>query len=304
MSTSVKRFAFCQCYLKKNIFIHSLGLHLAYDNDEQFQDQYQEVIPPKEFTETLEKVKTEIQRRRQFRNNVIQRMDLVKNSYIPIHPEVYKLQSNFIDSSSQYEKIGPEVFKVPVFTSNFAEKFMAELKHFKNSNITHAQPNSMNHHGILLDEIGFNEFFDTFRASYLQPLARQLLNDQDIELDSQKVFIVKYAMNEDLELAPHFDNAEITLNVALSQEDDYVGGELVFTPSKGPMFGYEHEYCQGILHRGSHIHEALPITSGERWNLIIWARSSKVRNDKCPMCASKPKLNEAPLGTYGDGFIL
>ena len=42
----------------------------------------------------------------------------------------------------------------------------------------------------------------------------------------EKAFIVKYALDEDTELADHFDNAEITLNVALSQ--DYEGGELVF----------------------------------------------------------------------------
>ena len=50
-------------------------------------------------------------------------------------------------------------------------------------------------------------------------------------MDSHKAFIVKYALEEDTELAEHFDNAEVTLNVAISQ--DYEGGELVFKNSNG-----------------------------------------------------------------------
>ena len=50
-------------------------------------------------------------------------------------------------------------------------------------------------------------------------------------MDSHKAFIVKYALDEDTELAEHFDNAEVTLNVAISQ--DYEGGELVFKNSSG-----------------------------------------------------------------------
>ena len=118
-----------------------------------------------------------------------------------------------------------------------------------------------------------------------------------------KAFIVKYALGEDTELANHFDNAEITLNVAISQ--DYEGGELVFNNYTGSItsrIGYEHKYCHGVLHRGSHNHQALPITSGERWNLIIWARSSEIRANYCPMCDSYPKVYPASPGTYGDGF--
>ena len=50
-------------------------------------------------------------------------------------------------------------------------------------------------------------------------------------MDSHKAFIVKYALGEDTELAEHFDNAEVTLNVAISQ--DYEGGELIFKNSTG-----------------------------------------------------------------------
>ena len=109
------------------------------------------------------------------------------------------------------------MYAVSVFKSEFLKKFLQELEHFKSSGIKHEQPNSMNRHGIILDEIGFQPFFDCLRTEFVQPLARKLFNDPDMVLDSHKAFIVKYSMNEDLDLAPHFDNCEITLNVALSE---------------------------------------------------------------------------------------
>ncbi|TFJ95321.1 thioesterase [Platysternon megacephalum] len=62
----------------------------------------------------------------------------------------------------------------------------------------------------------------------------------------------------------------------------------------------EHVVSQGLLHRGGQIHGALPVASGERWNLIVWMRSSAVRNQLCPMCNKKPELVDA-VG-FGDGF--
>lgn len=64
----------------------------------------------------------------------------------------------------------------------------------------------------------------------------------------------------------------------------------------------EHTIGHGILHRGQQVHGALPITSGERWNLIIWMRASSIRNKQCPMCNKEPQLVET-VGE-GDGFTM
>ena len=51
----------------------------------------------------------------------------------------------------------------------------------------------------------------------------------------------------------------------------------------------EHKPTYRPLHRRQHIHGALPIQSGERINLIIiWMRSSAVRNKLCLMCNRVP----------------
>ena len=66
----------------------------------------------------------------------------------------------------------------------------------------------------------------------------------------------------------------------------------------------EHEVGYGVFHRGQHMHGAMPIhgIDAERHNLIIWMRSSSIRNELCPMCDSKPTLIEQVYG--GDGFTL
>ena len=53
----------------------------------------------------------------------------------------------------------------------------------------------------------------------------------------------------------------------------------------------------GVLHLGSHVHGAMPIEQGNRYNLIMWMRSSDIRNKRCPMCNLVPTLRE----TEGDG---
>ena len=65
----------------------------------------------------------------------------------------------------------------------------------------------------------------------------------------------------------------------------------------------EHTPTLGILHRGQHLHGSEPITSGERYNLIIWMRSSAIRNQLCPMCWQKPGcLLPVDSDSYGDGM--
>lgn len=62
----------------------------------------------------------------------------------------------------------------------------------------------------------------------------------------------------------------------------------------------EHRVAEALLHRGQHMHGALPISSGCRWNLVVWMRASRQRNRLCPMCNRAPRLQ--PSDGYGDGF--
>jgi hypothetical protein len=195
---SIKTFGYCQCFLSQNIFLRHLGLHVKYDNDQQFKEDYfKEVIGKSDFEQSLDLVKAEIHRRQNLRLNSIKRLETVQDKYKPLHPEVYKfddlgqhvIERDIINQPDH--KVGQDVFKIPVFKEDFCVKFLEEIRNFKTSGIDHEQPNSMNRHGVILDEIGFKEFFDEFRIQFIQPWARQVFNDPELILDSHKAFIVK-----------------------------------------------------------------------------------------------------------------
>ena len=81
---------------------------------------------------------------------------------------------------------------------------------------------------LLLSEMGFDEgFVKPLRRDYLMPLSRLLYPEWVGKgLDSHRAFVVKYAMEDDVELSYHFDNAEVTLNVCLGER--FTGGDLYF----------------------------------------------------------------------------
>merc|ERR1711874_337958 len=151
---------------------------------------------------------------------------------------------------------------------------------------------------------GLDPLIDIIRTDYIQPVASLLFPDYvGTGLDSHKVFTVEYSadVGADIQLATHFDNCEVTLNVCLSS-DEHEGGELCF--GEGPhSLPVQHRVGRGVLHLGKEVHSAMPMESGARSNLIMWMRASSVRNMWCPMCGEKPSLEMVEHGR-GDGFTM
>lgn len=81
---------------------------------------------------------------------------------------------------------------------------------------------------VLLHELGLDEPLVTpLRERFLQPLMALLYPDCGGGwLDSHRAFVVKYAPGQDRELGCHYDNAELTINVALGKA--FTGGALYF----------------------------------------------------------------------------
>ena len=80
--------------------------------------------------------------------------------------------------------------------------------------------------------MGFDDnFMDPLRRDFLMSLAQLLYpNWVGKGLDSHRAFIVKYTMEDDVELSYHYDNAEVTLNVCLGRS--FKGGDLYFGPMR------------------------------------------------------------------------
>jgi hypothetical protein len=85
----------------------------------------------------------------------------------------------------------------------------------------------------------------------------------------------------DTALDMHHDASEVTLNVCLGRE--FEGGGLQFCGDFGSFdhrkarLAWQHTPGVALLHLGRQRHGAETITSGERYNLIVWARSSAFR---------------------------
>ncbi|XP_058850510.1 2-oxoglutarate and iron-dependent oxygenase domain-containing protein 2 isoform X3 [Acipenser ruthenus] len=283
-------------------------------------------VTNEQFRNVTEKIEKEIQRRRLLGQTSTERTAFISEFYKPLHSHVYVLQESYLapefleivnfsrseDANVEgllnlIESLAAErTYRFPVFTKEFCRNLIEELENFEQSDAPKGRPNTMNNYGILLNELGFdNRFITPLRENYLQPIAMLLYPDCGGDsLDSHKAFVVKYALQQDLDLSYHYDNAEITLNVSLGKaftEGNLYFGDMRQVPiSDSECAEIEHKVTCGLLHRGQQFHGALPITSGQRWNLIIWMRSSSVRNKLCPMCNKTPQLVEA-VG-FADGF--
>jgi predicted 2-oxoglutarate/Fe(II)-dependent dioxygenase YbiX len=73
------------------------------------------------------------------------------------------------------------------------------------------------------------------------------------------------------------------MNIGLGCE--FEGGELAFHGVRGTQaegerddsFRYTPTLGRALIHLGRHLHEVLPVTSGDRHQLIMWARASEMR---------------------------
>lgn len=324
----------CTCFYNRNIFLRKYGLHVTFKDEASFKTLYGETLRQKgckskeEFESIFKEIKDEIQRRRDTCKNALQRRDVIATRYRPLHPNIYILNEAFLDpnflhlvylcrNAGMSEDIRKSItvhksfrlFSFPIFTQEFCDLLLEELNYFERSDLPKGRPNSMSNSGILLDELGFDkDFLEPLRIKYLSWITRYLFPDFGGGcLDSHKVFTVKYSSDCDKSLSAHYDNSEITLNICLGNQ--FSGGGLNFRGLNTEMyetstFQYTNTPRYGILHRGRQMHEALPIEYGTRHNMVMWMRSSAVRNQLCPMCLSVPQLEQDTTGGYGQGFTV
>eukprot|EP00112_Aurelia_sp_Birch-Aquarium-sp1_P008546 Seg1945.3 transcript_id=Seg1945.3/GoldUCD/mRNA.D3Y31 product="2-oxoglutarate and iron-dependent oxygenase domain-containing protein 2" protein_id=Seg1945.3/GoldUCD/D3Y31 len=315
----------CRCAFERNIFLKDLKLHVNFRDEEQFVRDYAQQlvrrgIKVNEFDKIIMNVEQEIERRKSLGIESIKRTQLVSHQYKYIHPHLLNLKEEFLSpeflrlvalakceetSKETLVKLmtsekAPLSYSFDIFGEPFCEQLIEEIEHFENIGLPKGRPNTMNDYGVLLGELGFNEhFFDPLVMDFVGPIAKILYPEWvEDQLDSHRAFIVGYGKGKDVDLSYHYDDAEVTLNVSLGKE--FKGGELYIAGMKNEKdwaekcYKYSHKKCHGLLHRGQQMHGAMEIEDGERFNLIIWMRSSSIRNKLCPMCNEKPNLIEMP----------
>jgi hypothetical protein len=224
--------------------------------------------------------------------------NVIKEYYQPLHPEIYFFDENFLAASfreafagnlaedlpkiMKQETTDTKVFTFEIFTKEFCAKFVEEIEHFESTGLPISRPNSMNNYGLILADLGFTDFIDQLLLKYMAKFARFFYPEwrEAQNLDSHHSFIVQYKTNEDLDLGFHYDDSHVTLNVCLGKE--FTGGELYFrglyhfSETHNEHFKLAHAPGRGVVHLGQHRHGAHKITSGARYNLIIWGRCNEI----------------------------
>jgi len=306
-----------------NYFVKSVGKHFTYRGDDvEFYRQHGDELSATgcDVADVLADLRRQREERLSAPDRTLQRVDKIAHSYSRLHPEVYVLNAPvFLDprflkvvqelrvsgpaaasiaglkSEGLLEELRPGIWSFPVFSMAFCDAFESELGHFRASGLPRSAPNTMNRHGVIMSELGFEDLLDPLVFEYVNVLASRLLPAFTEFLDSYRGFTVFYEATQDGDkgLAMHYDNAEVTLNVNIG--GTWQGGHVAYyglatSKEESPPFEVPLRKGYGVFHAGLELHKALPITSGTRHNLILWCRSSGIRNDMCPMCFQQPQV--------------
>jgi len=180
-------------------------------------------------------------------------------------------------------EVAPGVFCCEMLRPSFCEALLDELEHYEQSGLPVARPNSMNNYGVILNSIGLEHTMDALQRACVRPLVAALFPTEGAHVDYHHSFMVQYRADEDLGLDMHTDACDVTLNVCLGRE--FTGAGLTFCGLRGDpsqrerTFTYRHTHVVGraVVHLGHHRHGADDIVSGERFNLIMWNKSSTYR---------------------------
>jgi hypothetical protein len=155
------------------------------------------------------------------------------------------------------------------------------------------RPNGMNRYGIILDPtiegaVSYDEiniWINHVVDDYVRPLSRmlfpQLTSRHYPEDDCESyAFTIRYHPEEDMELKEHSDASVYTININLNlimekeetnATEEYSGSSLYFLdPATDSQQRVSFTPGMAVLHRGLTRHAALPITHGERHNLVVW----------------------------------
>ncbi|CAN1173351.1 2-oxoglutarate and iron-dependent oxygenase domain-containing protein CP2 [Linum perenne] len=246
--------------------------------------------------------RTRIQKQRLYRQKIM-------SDYEPLSKELYSLDAAkfFVPSFLEAVKVGteesiksivlettPGVYSFDMLQPSFCDMLISEVENIErwvhDTEFKMMRPNTMNKYGAVLDDFGLDPMLAKLMDGYVQPMAKVFFPEINrLALDSHHGFIVEYGADKDVELGFHVDDSEVTLNVCLGK--DFFGGQLYFrgarcdkhvnTKTHQEEIGdYAHIPGRAVLHRGRHRHGARATTSGQRFNLIMWCRSSAYREMK------------------------
>ena len=188
-----------------------IDTHFVFENEEKFRADYADFLAPLSFlkrdgsiaTDLIAAILEEKRRREQLDCDLKgKRAQITASGYSPIHPEVYHLLHSQLDPGflrilrairegkgaftkadllalPEFERVDEDIFAFSLFTPAFCRALMEEAMQFSDPDRgcgkIAGRPNSMNHHGVLLDEMGMTQgFTDELVRLVMHPLTSLL----------------------------------------------------------------------------------------------------------------------------------
>ncbi len=173
---------------------------------------------------------------------------------------------------------------------------------------------SLNRGGAMLDARSegylaapnFQAFYRDLMNTYMRPISRLLFPDI-VGYDTQTFgFSIQWQPDKDASLRAHTDASSVTLNLNLNLPGEAFSGSGVKFFDRETRQISELTFAPGtaLIHHGSVPHESMPITSGERSNIILWlyGDQGQVPASGAPYTEVSPRERWSVPAAQSDGF--
>ncbi|KAD4983068.1 hypothetical protein E3N88_19739 [Mikania micrantha] len=244
-----------------------------------------------------------VQKHNEYRQKIISSYPHMYRELHALNPSMFFVES-FLRAFSAPEKIidecirdiinevAPGVYTFDMLQPGFCEMLIREVENFENwarkTRFMIMRPLTLNKFGVVLDDFGMKGTLDNLLEDFISRISKVAFPDV-YALDSHHGFTIEYGMDRDVGVGLHVDESEVTLNVCLGKQ--FTGGELVFRGVRcekhlnsearlEETFEFSHILGHAFIHRGGHRHGVAATTSGHRINLVMWCRSSALRELK------------------------
>lgn len=181
-----------------------------------------------------------------------------------------------------WEEVFPGVHQAQFFNPQQLKSLRDYLENVADAGIPLRPPYgiSLNRGGAMLDSRSegflaapqFQSFYQGLMNSYMRPISRLLFPDV-MGYDTQTFgFSIQWQADKDTSLRAHTDASAVTLNINLNLPGEDFSGSGVRFFDRATRRVEELTFAPGtaLIHHGSVPHESMPITEGERSNIVLW----------------------------------
>ena len=120
-------------------------LDLCFRGEEELEEEWRGEMGKEEWEGMVAEVKAEVERRKARFNVMGRNKETIERQYLPLHSQLFDKCSELgVKKVGEKKKISDDIFTFPLFDETLCDLLVEELNHFKDSELAHSRPNSMN----------------------------------------------------------------------------------------------------------------------------------------------------------------